>query len=439
MSEQVGASLVLAQMLLPTQSGTPNTAAMTDGAAAGEAADGTLSGTQGVDSVEINGPFSALLTELENLEARTPAVAGDRPFDAVINVQVHVEPSQPRTGTDLPATGNPLPEAGTALPEISPLLPPPSEAAEAAEAVAAVAAVAPAGNPLPAEPVGSRPEDGTIVVAEPITATSAPAAVPGTDRLQPAPSPLPLESASGTAPVSQQAAVPAPVVQEPAVRTPDVQTASVSSPIPGAADDASTAENSGGGQKHGEPGGERPSPANPSPRGPSITFSLDGLASPAMTSPASAGTPLSGVSQSASSQPLTLLGQPAQWAEPLAERLAGLATRGANTAEIRLHPPSLGQLEVRITLTNDQATLFVASANPEVREALQQALPRLDNLLNGLGIELADSEIAERQNERFQSDADSQQGGQSGRGGDSAESAGTERASDRLGLLDTWA
>ena len=94
---------------------------------------------------------------------------------------------------------------------------------------------------------------------------------------------------------------------------------------------------------------------------------------------------------------------------------------------------------MRITLNNDQATLFVASANPEVREALQQALPRLDNLLNGLGIELAESEIAERQADGFQSDADDRAGAESGGTGESSEHPDERPARERLSLLDTWA
>ena len=178
---------------------------------------------------------------------------------------------------------------------------------------------------------------------------------------------------------------------------------------------------------------------NLSGRGPAITFSLEGLPSASPATAVPPGATAASATGPALSQSLILSGQPAQWAQPLAERLAGLATRGANTAEIRLHPPSLGQLEVRITLANDQASLFVASANPEVREALQQALPRLDSLLSSLGIELAESEIAERQADGFQAGADSQTGTEAEGSGETAEQRSDRAQNQKLGLIDTWA
>ena len=200
----------------------------------------------------------------------------------------------------------------------------------------------------------------------------------------------------------------------------------------------SGAQMSGGSASGGEQQGERPGQANTGSRGPTITFSLENTP-PANLAAPTASTPAASGSVQILSQPLPLLGQPAQWAQPLAERLAGLTTRGANSAEIRLHPPSLGQLEVRITLSNDQASVFVASSNPEVREALQQALPRLDDLLSGLGIELAESEIAERQAERFQADADGRQSADPESAAEQGGELRSEPTESELGLLDTWA
>jgi flagellar hook-length control protein FliK len=94
---------------------------------------------------------------------------------------------------------------------------------------------------------------------------------------------------------------------------------------------------------------------------------------------------------------------------------------------------------VRITVANDQASVFVASGNPEVREALQQALPRLGDLLSGLGIELAESEIADRQAEGFQADAEGRQSADPETATEPGAELRNEPAESRLGLLDTWA
>ena len=92
---------------------------------------------------------------------------------------------------------------------------------------------------------------------------------------------------------------------------------------------------------------------------------------------------------------LSLPSDKAQWTEPLAQRLAWLIHKGADTAELRLNPPHLGRVEVRISVQGDQASVWLSAANPEVREMLEQALPRLDGLLEDSGLELADAGITE--------------------------------------------
>ena len=91
-------------------------------------------------------------------------------------------------------------------------------------------------------------------------------------------------------------------------------------------------------------------------------------------------------------------------------------------------------MEVRITVHNDQATISLASANPEVREALQQALPRLDSLLNSLGIELAESEITDRQQRSFNGETREVSQGL----GDGADDAADTTARVTVGLIDAW-
>ena len=92
---------------------------------------------------------------------------------------------------------------------------------------------------------------------------------------------------------------------------------------------------------------------------------------------------------------LNLPSDKAHWAEPLAQRLAWLIHKGANTVDLRLHPPRLGRVEVRISVQSDQVSIWLSAANPEVREMLAQALPRLDGLLENSGLELADAGITE--------------------------------------------
>ena len=158
---------------------------------------------------------------------------------------------------------------------------------------------------------------------------------------------------------------------------------------------------------------------------------------PSPLTPAAATNAVSTTGLPGASLPLT--GDPAQWPNTLSRHLAGLVTRGVNTADIRLAPPNLGHLEVRITVQQDQASVWVASANADVREALQHALPRLDSLLDNLGIRLADASVSDQQFDGFfEQQSRSDQDADAEAGGSDSLSHG-HRPPERLGLLDYWA
>ena len=81
------------------------------------------------------------------------------------------------------------------------------------------------------------------------------------------------------------------------------------------------------------------------------------------------------------------------WPEQMANRLALLVQRETNTASLRLHPPSLGRVDVKITISNDQAAIWLSAPIADVRDMLGQSLVRLDNLLANAGIELTGAEV----------------------------------------------
>ncbi|MGE0623956.1 MAG: flagellar hook-length control protein FliK [Pseudomonadales bacterium] len=203
----------------------------------------------------------------------------------------------------------------------------------------------------------------------------------------------------------------------------------------------------GNGQPPAEQSGREPGTravADGGRHGASIGFDRVDLPASA-TSQGPAFSPPGAATGTGTAESLRLLDLPAQkthWPEPLAERLAALVGRGGtpgiNTADVRLNPTHLGRLEVRITVHHDQASVWVASASPEVRDALQQALPRLDSLLDNLGIRLADAQVSDRSFEGFFRQP--QAGAAAGQSPDAepADPAGA-RPVVRLGLLDYWA
>ncbi|MDR2014650.1 MAG: flagellar hook-length control protein FliK [Azoarcus sp.] len=90
------------------------------------------------------------------------------------------------------------------------------------------------------------------------------------------------------------------------------------------------------------------------------------------------------------------------WAEEIGNRVMWMLGRAESRAELILTPPLLGKVEVSIHLSGDQGTArFLASSQP-VREALEQAMPRLRELLEQAGISLGEASVDTSAEDRAQ-------------------------------------
>jgi flagellar hook-length control protein FliK len=76
------------------------------------------------------------------------------------------------------------------------------------------------------------------------------------------------------------------------------------------------------------------------------------------------------------------------FADDLGQRVMWMASNGQHAAELRVDPPQLGPVEVRLTVSGDQASLTLLSPHASVRDALQSSLPRLHEMLVTAGIDL---------------------------------------------------
>jgi flagellar hook-length control protein FliK len=89
------------------------------------------------------------------------------------------------------------------------------------------------------------------------------------------------------------------------------------------------------------------------------------------------------------------VGQP-QWQTAIAERVAVMASQRISAAEIQLDPPELGQLQVRVTLNQEQASVSFVSQHSVVREALDQTAFRLREMFDAEGLDLVDVDISDQ-------------------------------------------
>jgi flagellar hook-length control protein FliK len=84
------------------------------------------------------------------------------------------------------------------------------------------------------------------------------------------------------------------------------------------------------------------------------------------------------------------------WERALGERVVWLVGQQIQAAEIKLNPPHLGPVEVRLTLSGSEASLSFGTPHAPVREAIEHALPRLREQLAEQNLVLVNVDVGDR-------------------------------------------
>ena len=87
------------------------------------------------------------------------------------------------------------------------------------------------------------------------------------------------------------------------------------------------------------------------------------------------------------------LGTP-DWQQNVSQHITLFTRQGQQTAELRLHPESLGQVHITLKVEDNLAQIQMASPHSHVRAALEAALPVLRSQLEDNGIQLGQSNIS---------------------------------------------
>jgi flagellar hook-length control protein FliK len=87
----------------------------------------------------------------------------------------------------------------------------------------------------------------------------------------------------------------------------------------------------------------------------------------------------------------------AAWSQALGEKIVWMTAGAQQTASLTLNPPNLGPLQIVLNVTNDQATASFFSAQPDVRHALEAAMPKLREMMNESGIQLGQATVSAEQ------------------------------------------
>lgn len=110
------------------------------------------------------------------------------------------------------------------------------------------------------------------------------------------------------------------------------------------------------------------------------------------------------------------------WSEAVSDRVMWMMQGDQQFARLKLNPPNLGPLEVRVTINQDQTSVAFLAQHAAVREALEAAMPRLREMFDQASLQLVRADV---------SDPGAEQGGRPGDAqGDGAAGSGFWRGDD---------
>jgi flagellar hook-length control protein FliK len=133
------------------------------------------------------------------------------------------------------------------------------------------------------------------------------------------------------------------------------------------------------------------------------------------------------------------------WEQQLGQKVVWMVAGGDQSASLTLNPPDLGPLQVVLSVSNDSATATFTAHQPETRQAIENALPKLREMMSEAGIALGDASVSAGSQEQQQAFAEqaraSARGGRFGDGGaaDRQDEAQPVIRRTVLGAVDTFA
>ena len=129
------------------------------------------------------------------------------------------------------------------------------------------------------------------------------------------------------------------------------------------------------------------------------------------------------------------------WAESVTQRVALMTGLKLSSARIELDPPELGAMTVKVSVSGDQASVSFVSPHANVRDALEQNFPRLQEMLGQQGLQLADAQVSDQSAEQRQSgeSASGSRTSAAGNGDERGESVSVQNVNVATSLIDYYA
>ena len=88
------------------------------------------------------------------------------------------------------------------------------------------------------------------------------------------------------------------------------------------------------------------------------------------------------------------------WQQAMSERVMWAANQQVQSATIQLDPPELGSLQVKLHIFQDQVSVTFTSPHANVRDAVEQSMPRLREMMAEQGLNLGESSVNDQSSEQ---------------------------------------
>jgi flagellar hook-length control protein FliK len=82
-----------------------------------------------------------------------------------------------------------------------------------------------------------------------------------------------------------------------------------------------------------------------------------------------------------------------RWPQAIAAEVRWCADNGVQSATLKLTPENLGPMELRVDIKDNQVNITMSATHSETRQALEQSLPRLRELLSSSGLQLGQANV----------------------------------------------
>jgi flagellar hook-length control protein FliK len=85
-----------------------------------------------------------------------------------------------------------------------------------------------------------------------------------------------------------------------------------------------------------------------------------------------------------------------EWSDEVSQRVRWVIGNQVQSAELKINPPQLGPIEVRVSVDSDQQmTVTLSSQHALVRETLQDSVPRLRDLMSEHGFNAVNVDVSQ--------------------------------------------